>query len=151
MSNQLRIGELAECAGVSVDAIRFYEKRGLLPKASRSSGGFRVYTREDILRIEFIRQMQGLGFSLQEIKQLAELRSHNAEACEAVRELLQEKLRQVRAKVAELQKLESELISDLHKCDKELKQRMRHAASKCPVLKEVARSENRASVRSRLS
>jgi chromosome segregation ATPase len=94
--------------------------------------------------------MQGLGFSLREIKQLIELRSRKVEACEAVRELLQEKLSQIHAKMTELETLKSELTADLHKCDNELKHRQRHAPSACPVLKEVSTNESRGSVRSRL-
>src|SRR5262245_11750858 len=138
MSGTLRIGELARCCGLSADAIRFYEKRALLPRANRSSGHFRLYSQGDVARIQFIQQMQGLGFSLQEIKQLVSLRSLQVESCEAVRELLQEKLAIVRAKITELRALESELVADLHKCDRELRHRRGHAASACPILKEVA-------------
>jgi MerR family mercuric resistance operon transcriptional regulator len=134
MNGHLRIGELAKRTQLSVEAIRFYEKRGLLPKAARSSGRFRLYAADDVGRVGFIRQMQGLGFSLQEIKQLVDLRSRKVEACEEVRELLQEKLTQVQAKLHELGALEAELIADLRKCDKELKHRQRHTAHVCPVL-----------------
>ena len=135
LNGHLRIGELAKRTEMSVEAIRFYEKRGLLPKAARSSGRFRLYGTDDISRIRFIRQMQGLGFSLQEVKQLVDLRSHNVDACETVRDLLQEKLQQIRAKTSQLQKLEAELVADVAKCEKELKHRQRHTAEACPVLK----------------
>jgi MerR family mercuric resistance operon transcriptional regulator/MerR family gold-responsive transcriptional activator of gol and ges genes len=136
LNGHLRIGELAKRTQMSVEAIRFYEKRGLLPKAARTAGRFRLYVTDDVARVRFIRQMQSLGFSLQEIKQLAELRSRNAEACESVRELLEEKLTQIQTKIDELRSLESALIADLHKCDQELKHRQRHAAGACPVLKQ---------------
>ena len=138
LNGHLRIGELAKRAQLSVEAIRFYEKRGLLPKATRSIGRFRLYAADDVLRVRFIREMQGLGFSLQEIKQLVQLRSHNVEACESVRDLLQEKLSQVRAKANELQKLEAELSADVAKCERELKHRRRHAAEACPVLTQIS-------------
>ena len=64
----LQIGEVARRTALTVDAIRFYEKRRLLPKAMRTTGRFRMYTAEDIERIHFIRRMQALGFSLKEIK-----------------------------------------------------------------------------------
>jgi len=133
----IQIGELAKRTTLTVDAIRFYEKRQLLPKAPRSTGGFRLYTAGDIDQLHFIRQMHTLGFSLREIRELIELRTRKVAACGSVRELLKEKLVDVRTKLHELQKLESELITDLRKCNKELKRRQRHAASACPVLEQV--------------
>jgi DNA-binding transcriptional MerR regulator len=112
-------------------------QRQLLPKAIRSTGGFRLYTTSDIEQLHFIRQMHELGFSLREIRELIELRSRKVAACESVRELLKAKLMGVRSKLQELQKLESELTVDLRKCKKELKRRQRHAASACPVLDEA--------------
>jgi DNA-binding transcriptional MerR regulator len=132
--SDMQIGELAKRTTLTVDAIRFYEKRCLLPKAVRSTGGFRLYTTGDIEQLHFIRQMHTLGFSLREIRELIELRTRKVAACESVRELLKAKLVGVRAKLHELQKLESELMADLRKCNKELKRRQRHAASACPVL-----------------
>jgi len=71
----MQIGEVADRTALTVDAIRFYEKRNLLPKAGRSTGRFRLYTEDTIERLRFIRQMQGLGFSLREIRELIDLRS----------------------------------------------------------------------------
>jgi len=70
---------------MTVDAVRFYEKRGLLPRAQRSAGHFRLYGPRDLERVRFIRQMQALGFSLREIRELVELRGRKTEACETVR------------------------------------------------------------------
>lgn len=133
----IQIGELAKQTTLSVDAIRFYEKRHLLPKAARSSGGFRLYTASDVDQLRFIRQMHELGFSLREIRELMELRTRKAAACESVRELFKHKLVAVRAKMRELRKLESDLMADLRKCNKEMKRRQRHAACACPVLEEA--------------
>ncbi|MGE5207155.1 MAG: heavy metal-responsive transcriptional regulator [Chlamydiota bacterium] len=133
----MQIGEVAERASTSVDAIRFYERRKLLPRAGRSAGGFRLYSEETIERLHFIRQMQSLGFSLREIRELIELRGHKVEACESVKTLLQAKLADVRGKLCELQQLESQLEADLHKCNRELSHRRRHEACLCPVLEEA--------------
>ncbi len=102
----IQIGEIAERTALTVDAIRFYERHKLLPKAGRSAGGFRLYTDDTIERLRFIRQMQGLGFSLREVGELIQLREHKVEACESVRELLKAKLTDVRAKLTELRHLE---------------------------------------------
>lgn len=130
----MHIGQLAKRTNLTADAIRFYEKRLLLPKPSRTAGRFRLYGTEDIERLCFIRQMHGLGFSLREIRDLADLRAHRVASCESVRNLLQKKLADVRRKVHELEKLECELVNDLKKCSKELRHRKQHAARACPVL-----------------
>jgi DNA-binding transcriptional MerR regulator len=134
----MQIGELAKRTALTVDAIRFYEKRRLLPKPVRSTGRFRLYTVDDMERVRFIQQVQGLGFSLAEIRELIDLRSRKVDACESVRQLLKGKLSDVRAKMQELKGLESELITDLEKCTQELKRRQRPAAGACPVLEQVA-------------
>jgi DNA-binding transcriptional MerR regulator len=136
-SQSFRIGELASRAAMTVDAIRFYEKRGLLPKAQRSAGRFRVYSPRDLERVRFIQQMQVLGFSLAEIRELVDLRNRKTEACETVRTLLQEKLAATRAKARQLKQLESELLADLDKCNEELRHRRKHKPCPCPVLDEA--------------
>jgi len=134
----IQIGEVADRTSLTVDAIRFYERRKLLPKAGRSAGGFRLYTGATIERLRFIQQMQGLGFSLREVGELIQLRDRKVDACESVRELLKAKLTDVRAKLQELRHLESELETDLRKCNRELNHRRRHVAHACPVLEEAA-------------
>jgi MerR family transcriptional regulator, mercuric resistance operon regulatory protein len=136
-SGTVQIGEIARRTSLTVDAIRFYEKRKLLPKADRSVGRFRLYTEGTIERLHFIQQMQGLGFSLREVGELIQLRESKVEACESVRELLKTKLADVRAKMRELRQLEAELEVDFRKCSRELNHRRRHAACPCPVLEET--------------
>lgn len=131
-----QIGELSRRTALSIDAIRFYERRKLLPPASRSAGRFRLYRSEDIDRLRFVRRMQRLGFSLEEIRQLTGIRADEAHACAAVRQFLNTKLAEVTEKIRELQQLESELKTDLRKCDRVLKRR-RGRACACPVLEEV--------------
>lgn len=131
-----QIGELSKRAALSIDAIRFYERRRLLPPASRSTGRFRLYTAEDIDRLRFVRRMQRLGFSLEEIRQLTGIRAHNAHACAAVRQFLKTKLAGVTEKIRELQELEFELKTDLRKCNRAL-QRKTEKACGCPVLEEA--------------
>jgi DNA-binding transcriptional MerR regulator len=130
----MQIGEAAKRACLTVDAIRFYERRALLPKAVRTMGRFRLYGPDDVARLQFIRQMQSLGFSLREVKQLLDLRSSKVEACGSVRELLQAKLNAIRAKLRELQTLEKELAADLRRCNRELDHRKQHNPCACPVL-----------------
>ena len=134
----MRIGKVAKRTSLTVDAIRFYEKRKLLPRAVRTAGRFRLYGESSVERLHFIQQMQGLGFSLREVGELIQLRERKVDACESVRELLKAKLADVRGKERELRHLESELETDLRKCHRELNHRRRHAACPCPVLEEAA-------------
>jgi len=132
----IQIGEAAQRA-LSIDTIRFYERKGLVPRAPRTTGQFRLYTVDDVARLTFIKQMQGLGFSLQEIKQLLDLRDRGGHACQDVRNLLSCKLTAVRTRIRNLQNLERELILDLQECNRELKDRRDHGAQRCPILSSV--------------
>jgi DNA-binding transcriptional MerR regulator len=136
-----QIGELARRTALTIDAIRFYERRKLLPPAFRSAGRFRLYTTDDIERLRFVQRLQRLGFSLEEIKQLITIRADRAHACAAVRQFLKTKLGGVRTKILELQQLETELRADLGKCNRALKQQ-RGKTCACPVLEEIEETSN---------
>jgi DNA-binding transcriptional MerR regulator len=129
-----QIGELAKRSELSVDAIRFYERRKLLPTPIRTAGRFRLYTENDLERLHFIRKMQMLGFSLKEITRLAQLRTDKDHACESVREFLRTKLAEVALKIRELQQVQAELRTDLRKCNQALKHRRGKKTCACPVL-----------------
>lgn len=129
-----QIGELAKRSQLTVDAIRFYERRKLLPTPIRTTGRFRLYTENDVDRLCFVRQMQTLGFSLAEITRLAQLRNDKDHACESVREFLKAKLGEVGVKIRELQQVQTELRTDLRKCNQALKQRRGKKACACPML-----------------
>ena len=129
----MQIGVVAKKIGVSVDAIRFYERNSLLPRAARTQGGFRQYGENDVETLAFIRRVQGLGFKLSEIRSLLRLRGDRLQPCAPVRRRLQEKLVDVQRKLADLRKLERELSLALRSCDKELRKRSAH----CPILRET--------------
>jgi DNA-binding transcriptional MerR regulator len=133
-TSTMQIGEVAKLTALTVDAIRFYERRALLPKAPRTAGRFRLFTNNDVSRLGFIGRMQCLGFSLTEIKQLLELREHHLDACLEVRDLLKVKLAKVHLKIRELEQLERELALDLQKCRRELKQKQKPTSRQCPIL-----------------
>src|SRR6266498_2006488 len=114
----MQIGEVAKLTALSVDAIRFYERRALLPKAPRTIGRFRIYTNADVARLSFIRQIQSLGFSLREVQQLLDLREHRLEVCAEFIILLAGKLKQVCSKTRELKHLKQKLDRDLLKCNR---------------------------------
>ncbi|HWO94638.1 MAG TPA: MerR family transcriptional regulator [Dehalococcoidia bacterium] len=84
----LQIGEVAERTGVTQRTLRFYEEKGLLPAPTRMEGGFRLYSEDDIRRVEQIRRLQGLlGFSLAEIKEMVEAEEERLQLRETARQL----------------------------------------------------------------
>ncbi len=130
-SNGLQIGEIATHSGVSVDTVRYYERLKLLPRAARSSGGYRIFPSETVERIRFIKQAQEIGFSLDEIKQLFST-DGGAKQCQTVREFLLEKLTVLETKIEQMQKFKGVLTNHLTDCENELKAHGEQAA--CPVL-----------------
>lgn len=137
MEPAMQIGRVAKDIGLSIDAIRFYEKEGLLKPAGRSQGGFRLFGPGDVQTLRFIRNAQQLGFSLQEIRELLVLQDRGEHACVHVRELLGQKLVTVREKLAELQKLENSLKASLRKCSRALAHADAGSETCCPVLEEI--------------
>jgi len=142
-TSALRIGELAEKSGVSRDALRFYERRRLLPAPQRTTGGFRVYPAETIDRLRFIKQAQMVGLTLQEIAALVSHRNDSGlRRCRHVRDLLRAKLAEVETKLSELQGFRTTLSEYLTQCN--------HAVSNsesvptgdahCPVIDTLTRA-----------
>lgn len=111
------IGEAARRAGVGVETIRFYERRGLIEQPPKPQGaGFRIYPAEEIRRIMFVRQAQQLGFSLREIAELLSLRADPAADCSMVRQQAVAKLDEVRGKLEQLRRIGSALESLIANC-----------------------------------
>ena len=133
----LQIGQVARRTGLSVDAIRFYEKTGLLPRPARSSSGYRLYSEHEVTDLEFIQKAQRLGFSLNEIRELFAIQRHPDEACAHVRDLIALKLILVRSKINELTALETGLADALMQCTKALRKPTKNQRC-CPVLQEIA-------------
>ena len=130
MDRGLQIGEVAKRAGVSIDTLRYYEKMKLLPKPTRSSGGFRLFAPEHIEQVRFIKQAQELGFTLKEIKGL--LASGGAEECRRVRHLLKRKLSELDERLKTMRDFRRVLTRHLSACEVELQQHKDSAC--CPVL-----------------
>ena len=133
----IQIGKVSERTGLSIDAIRFYEKQRLLDRPPRTEGGFRLFNAQDIERIQFIQRAQQLGFSLPEIRELLVLRRDGA-ACSHVRDLLRAKVATVRNKILELGVLEEQLTKSLRKCERELKALGDSHKGRCPVIEQIA-------------
>ena len=134
------IGRVARETGLSVHAIRFYEREGLLAAPVRSEGKFRVFNQESVRELKFICKAQELGFSLTEIRELLVLRRTRAQACSHVRQLVSKALGRVSEKIADLLKLQSELDAAMRKCNQDLKRSGSKPEKSCPVLQELERA-----------
>lgn len=103
--DSLTIGALAKRAGVGVETVRFYERRGLVRRPPRTRSGYRSYPEEAVRRIRFIRNAQALGFTLQEVKDLLELRVAAGTSCAAVRSRASAKVADVKKRLADLDRI----------------------------------------------
>jgi MerR family copper efflux transcriptional regulator len=124
----LSIGELASEAGVGVETLRFYERKGLVPEPRRSGSGYRQYPAQMVRRVRFIRRAKQLGFTLREIRDLLEMRVDPDRSCADVRSLAHAKLDDVRQKMADLARIEGALTDLAQAC------RGRGPTSECPIL-----------------
>lgn len=100
---KLFIGRLAKLAGVKPDTVRYYERVGLLPKAERKASGYRIYDQASVKQLQFIKQAQSLGFSLDEIKRILSLRGQGAATCRCVMAIAEATLSDTGEKLLELQ------------------------------------------------
>ncbi|CAN7328690.1 Hg(II)-responsive transcriptional regulator [Variovorax sp. LjRoot290] len=110
----LRIGAFAERAGVNVETIRFYQRKGLLPEPGKPYGSIRRYGKADVARVRFVKSAQRLGFSLDEVAGLLTL--DDGAHCDEARQLAEQKLADVRAKLADLHRIESVLAKLVDDC-----------------------------------
>jgi MerR family mercuric resistance operon transcriptional regulator len=110
----ITISQLAASAEVNVETVRYYQRRGLLPEPPRPIGGIRRYGGREISRLQFIRRAQAMGFSLDEVAGLLELKGRRA--CEQTRRLTELKLVDVRRRLFELRNLERELVALVVDC-----------------------------------
>lgn len=102
MVGGLRIGELARRAGVTAKAIRFYERKGVLPPATRAANGYRIYGDEAVDTLRFVKQASGLGLTLAEIKEIIAIRQGGRPPCTHVRQLLRDKADELDRKLRDL-------------------------------------------------
>jgi DNA-binding transcriptional MerR regulator len=117
----LTIGQLARETGLTPEAIRFYEKEGVIPKAVRGGAGrYRHYGRADAERLRFVKRARNLGFSLEEVRSLLDVAAGDPQRpCGDVNALAKGHLAQVNAKLEQLSALQRELTELIHACDRD--------------------------------
>jgi DNA-binding transcriptional MerR regulator len=124
----MRIGEVAQAAGVTVEALRFYERRGLLPAPARTGSGYRDYPATTVDAVRFVKHAQQLGFALDDVSTMLRLARGGPDDCDAVRALATAKIDEVTAKIQRLEIIRTALTRLVDTC-----QRPR-ADRDCPLL-----------------
>lgn len=134
MVTKYRIGEVADKAGITPDALRYYERLGVLPRARRTEGGLRAYGDDVLPRLRFIQQAQAMGLTLNDVKELVANEGRSGQRpCRQVRDLLQSRLADVDARLAEMQAFRRTLRTHLRDCEHALEQEK----PVCPVMAEL--------------
>jgi MerR family mercuric resistance operon transcriptional regulator len=123
-----RIGQVAKHAGVSVEAIRFYESQALIPEPPRTPSGYRQYSAETIQRVRFIQRAKELGFSLKDIHTLLTLRNKPSTTCADIKAQALQKITEVNEKTVDLARIRHALTDLVAQCDAKAE------LSECPIL-----------------
>lgn len=129
------IGQLARDARVTVETVRYYERRGLIPEPPRGESGYRQYSSDAAARIRFIRRAQELGFSLTEVSELLSLQVNPHTTCEDVKERAEDKVADIEEKVRDLQRMRQALTDLIVACSGT------GPTGECPILEALATGE----------
>jgi MerR family mercuric resistance operon transcriptional regulator len=129
---QLTVGELARRGKVNLETIRYYERRGLLPKPPRSASGYRLFSPESVRRIRFIKRAQELGFSLKEIKELLALQVSADGTSADVRERAEAKIADIEERIKTLRSMKKALERLTSACCGQ------GSVSECPILESLS-------------
>jgi len=127
----MKIGEVATAAGVGIDAVRFYEREGLLPKPARRPSGYRDYSPDAVLDLRFIKRAKELGFSLKEISELIAIDRDPEATAGDVKKLAEEKLTDLEDKIRSLQRMKRALREVAESCPG------RGPTRDCPILRSL--------------
>ena len=127
----LQRAELARRTGCNLETIRYYEKIGMMPDPPRTASGYRVYDEAHVSRLRFILRARELGFSIEQIRGLLDLVDGGRQTCAEVKERTEQHLDDVRAKIADLKRIEKVLATTAAQCSGE-------DVPECPVLEALA-------------
>jgi DNA-binding transcriptional MerR regulator len=116
--HRLKIGEVSKRSGMGIEALRFYERSGLLERPHRTESGYRVYDEAVLERLAFIKQAQALGFSLDEVKRIMDDARAGKSPCDEVREIVRRRLDELDARMREMRRCRAELAKTLEEWDR---------------------------------
>ena len=134
--NTLTRGQLAKLAGIGAEAVRFYEKQGLLPKPHRDEAGYRRYPEETAQRLRFITHAKWLGFTLREVRELLDLRDRAGESCGDVRDRIVAKGLEIKRKLRALTLMENAVEKLAAACDGA------RPIDRCPIIEFIEKMES---------
>ena len=129
----LKIGNLSEQTGVSTEAIRYYERIGLIPEPQRADNGYRVYTQSDVERLNFIRRARALDIALDEINEILAFRERNEPPCSHVMMVMERRIEEIENRIRDLQRVRDE-IKRLHEAGKQLPEDVQMKACVCHLI-----------------
>ncbi len=129
--NGLTVGEVSKGAKVNIETLRYYERRGLVPKPPRSVSNYRLYPEETVRRIQFIKRAQELGFSLKEIKDLLSLRATVGARCAQVQKRATDKIQDIEQKIKTLRAMKKALSKLVAECSGQ------GPVTNCPILESL--------------
>ena len=130
---QLTTGHLAQLGAVNLETIRYYERRGLIPKPGRTAAGYRQFPPDAVRRLRFIKRAQELGFSLDEVRNLLTL--EDGQSCRATWAMAKTKLASVQARVADLRRMERLLKGLIAECESGKRPQA------CPIIRALSREQ----------
>ena len=128
----MKIGEVANAAGVGIDAIRFYEREGLIPEPARRPSGYREYSPDAVMDLRFIRRAKELGFSLKEISELLSIERESDATAADVKTLAEQKVADLEGKIRALQRMKRALRKVAERCPG------RGPTANCAILRSLA-------------
>jgi DNA-binding transcriptional MerR regulator len=114
----LKIGEVSKLSGIGIEALRFYEKSGLLSRPARTGSGYRLYHRDVLDRLAFIKRAQVLGFSLDEVKHIIAESAAGQSPCQDVRAIVRQRLQELDGRMAQMRRYRKELSTALEEWDR---------------------------------
>ena len=132
----MRIGKLATDAGVTIQTLRYYERRGLLGKTKRLASGYREYDEKALVTVRFVRRAQNLGFTLDEIRDLLKFWGDSSRSCGAVETRARNTLERIATRISGLEQMQDALTKYVSAC------RTRAAMEDCPLLASLGGPED---------
>lgn len=134
-ATRMTIGQVAQAAGLGVETVRYYERRGLIPEPARSDAGYRLYTADAVRRLRFIVRAKLLGFTLQEVGELLSLRARPGAGCADVQAQAEAKIADIETRRAQLSAMKRALSELVSRCEAEA------SSDECPILDALAEDE----------
>jgi MerR family mercuric resistance operon transcriptional regulator len=133
----MTIGRVAKQAGVNVETVRFYERKGLVETPKRADSGYRQYRQETVKRIRFIKRAKDLGFTLKEIGELLTIRTEPGASCADVKIRAGAKIADIDGRISELTKMKNALVTLAREC------RTSGPVAECPILEAMEPEEEK--------